>query len=281
MLLIYGCSATKTSAVRNNPHYTELSNMHTELNEKHGRTNSYYATLAAADGYYEKAYALHYKGCKRGSVIECLNTYYVGRYRSLSAYDSKAFANDLKESLDRSLSACDRDISYGCANVFFAFEALNDDDDFISSIITPELSKYSDERIANKALNLTQKECDNNDATSCFLYATILRTMDNYADIGALLQKELKLGYVLAPLILINSGAKNIDYFQSICDLDEPLSCRYAAFLFEKYEKDTKSAIKYHKKACSLGMSSSCDDINRIENANKKDETGSPVIERR
>ena len=54
-----------------------------ETNKTTCKTSGYYANVAIADEEYDKAYGLHYKECKLGSVIECLNAYYIGEEKGI------------------------------------------------------------------------------------------------------------------------------------------------------------------------------------------------------
>lgn len=257
-----------------------LIQLHEAMNTKHGKTQSYYANLAIADGDYDKAYSLRYQECKQGSVIECLNAYYAGEERALPAYDSVVFARQLAKSIRQSLYACKQNVSFGCVNVFFAFEALDDDDDFIKNIIETTLKGHNDEMIADKALKLTKKECENNDAASCFFYARISRIIDNYADVKYYINKGLDLGYVLAPFVQLPiQSPQTLDYFKRSCSLNEALSCRYIGYWYEKYVNDKKNARVFYQKACKLGIASSCDNARKPLQV-QVDEVGSPVLNR-
>ncbi|MWV62980.1 hypothetical protein DCO58_01300 [Helicobacter saguini] len=262
--------------------YSGIVQLHKEMNDKKGKTSSYFASIAVANEDYDKAYGLYYIECKMGSVVACLNAYYIGEERALSAYDSAAFARDLDKSIKQSISACSDNESMGCANVFFAFDALNDDDDFITDVVSTSLKGQNNDKIMDKALYLTQEECDKNDATSCFLYARMSRSIDNYADVDSYINKGLDSGYVLAPFVhLPVQSPQTIDYFQRACTLNEALSCNYVAYWFDKYERDTKRAREFYKKACTLGVDSACLE-NKIEsNKPKTDELGAPVLNRR
>lgn len=255
--------------------------LHDDMNKKHGKTPSYYANLAVADGDYDKAYGLYYQECRQGSVIACLNAYYIGEERSLTAYDSVAFGNQLAKSIRQSIEACKHNISLGCVNLFFAFETLDDDDEFVKNIVMPNLKGHNDEQIADKAINMTKKECQQDDAASCFFHARILRTIDHYADVEYFIDKGLDLGFVLAPFVrLPMQSPQTIDYFKRSCVLNEALSCRYVAYWFDNYENNSTRAKEFYKKACSLGLSTACDE-SRKPLYIQTDELGSPIINRR
>ncbi len=263
-------------------HLDDLTLLHKAMNAKHGRTDSYYANLAVADGDYDRAYVLHQKECVQGSVIECLNAYYVGEERALSNYDSMNFAQQLVNSVEISYKACKRNESLGCVNLFFAFEALDDNNEFIKSIIAPSLEHYNDEIIADKALKLTKKECESDDATSCFFHARMLRIIDHYADVEYFVNKSLDLGYILAPFVrLPMQSPQTISYFKRSCALNEALSCRYVAYWLEKYENNKALAKEFYQKSCKLGLQSACDEMRKVKSGDKVDEVGSPIINRR
>lgn len=260
--------------------YTSITNLHKELNEKHGKTASYFANIAIANEDYDKAYKLLHNECLVGSVLACLNAYYIGEERALSEYDSVQFARELQESIKKSASACNGGESLGCVNVFFAFDALNDNDAFITNSTSGILNSLNNDSVMDKALNLTKRECASDDATSCFYYARMLRSMDTYADVENYVNKALDLGFVLAPFVhLPTQSPLTIDYFKRACALDEALSCRYAAFWFDKYEGDSRSAKQYYAKSCKLGIESSCTETHKTQGS--LDETGSPNINRR
>lgn len=261
----------------------EITNLHKVMNEKHGMTSGYYANIAIADEEYDRAYALHYQECKAGSVIECLNAYYVGEERALSNYDSAEFAKNLTESITKNAKACKKDESLGCVNLFFAFEALDDNNDFLKQIIVPYLRGYNDELIADKALNLTKKECAKDDATSCFFYARMLRIMDHYADVDFYVTKGLDLGYAIAPFVrLPMQSPQTIDYFKRSCALNEALSCRYVAYWFDKYENNKALAKSFYQKSCKLGLQVACDEMrNPSKTSQEVDEVGAPVVKHR
>lgn len=260
----------------------QISALHADMNRLHGRTPGYYANIAIADEEYDKAYSLHYKECKLGSVIECLNAYYVGEERALSNYDSIEFSKQLTESIVKNGKACKRGESLGCVNLFFAFEVLDDDNEFLKQIILPYLQDYNDEEIVDKALKLTKKECDKNDATSCFFHARMLRIMDHYADVDYFVTKGLDLGYVIAPFVrLPMQSLQTIDYFKRSCAMNEALSCRYVAYWFDNYENNKNLAKNFYQKSCKLGLQAACYDMKASKNTQKVDEVGSPTIKRR
>ncbi|WP_245945681.1 SEL1-like repeat protein [Helicobacter didelphidarum] len=255
--------------------------LHKNMNEKHGKTDGYYANLAVADGDYDKSYQLHYQECKLGSVIGCLNAYYIGEERSLRAYDSDSFAIEFDNSIHKSIHACKKNESLGCVNLFFAFDVLNDDDEFVKNIATEALDGHNNDMIVDKALNMTKKECEQDDATSCFFHARMLRIMDSYADVEYYIDKGLDLSYVLAPFVrLPMQSPQTIDYFKRSCALNEALSCRYVAYWFDKYEDDTLKGKQFYKKACNLGLNSACEEATKPVRV-QTDELGSPVINRR
>lgn len=276
-----GCAGNKVSNDKNID-YSALVNLHKEMNEKHGKTSSYFASIALANEDYDKAYGLYYNECKMGSVIACLNTYYIGEERALTAYDSVAFARDLESSVEKSLAACRNNESIGCVNAFFAFDTLNDDVTFITNVTSLALEGQNNDSIMDKALNLTKKECQNDDATSCFLYSRMLRNIDNYADVDFYINKELDLGYVLAPFVnLPTQSPQSIAYFQRACTLDEALSCNYLAYWFDKYERDSKRAKEFYQKACNLGINNACLDTKKSSKTKELDEVGAPVLNKR
>lgn len=272
--------ASKNAETTINEDFSGIVALHKEMNDKHGKTSSYFANLAIANENYDQAYSLLYKECKVGSTMACLNAYYIGEERALSEYDSQSVARDLQSSVRKGISACSNNESLGCVNVFFAFDALNDNDDFVTSNISSILNTQNNDRIIDKALNLTKQECANNDATSCFYHARILRSMDNYANVEEYINKGLDLGYVLSPFVYLQTQSPlNVDYFKRACSIDEALSCRYVAYWFDKYEGDSKRAAQFYKKACSLGIDSVC-----TENKKQKsqiDEVGAPSLQRR
>lgn len=261
----------------------EITALHEQMNAKHGMTASYYANIAIADEEYDKAYMLHYQECKAGSVIECLNAYYIGEERALSNYDSAEFARRLTESIMQSGKACKKNESLGCVNLFFAFEALDDNNEFLKQIIMPYVENYNDEMIADKALSLTKKECVKDDATSCFFHARMLRIIDHYADVDYFVTKGLDLGYAIAPFVrLPMQSPQTIDYFKRSCALNEALSCRYVAYWFDKYENNKALAKSFYQKSCKLGLQSACGDARKTSTTPQEvDEVGAPVIKRR
>lgn len=260
--------------------YSSITNLHKEMNEKHGKTSSYFANVAVANEDYDKAYKLLHDECLQGGVLACLNAYYIGEERALSEYDSVKFARELQDSIKKSAAACSGGESLGCVNVFFAFDALNDNDNFITNSTYDILSQLNNDSIVDKALSMTKKECASDDAASCFYYARMVRSMDSYADVESYIDKGLDLGFVLAPFVhLPTQSPLTIDYFKRACALDEALSCRYAAYWFDKYEGDSRSAKQFYAKACKLGIESSCSDSRK--NKAPLDETGSPSINRR
>ena len=261
----------------------EITALHGTMNSKHGMTSGYYANVAVADEEYNKAYSLHYQECKAGSVIECLNAYYVGEERALSNYDSTEFAKNLTDSIAKNAKACKKNESLGCVNLFFAFEALDDNNEFLKQIITPYLEDYNDETIVDKALSLTKKECEKDDATSCFFHARMLRIIDHYADVDYFVTKGLDLGYAIAPFVrLPMQSPQTIDYFKRSCALNEALSCRYVAYWFEKYENNKTLAKNFYQKSCKLGLQVACDEMRKSSKATQEvDEVGAPVIKRR
>ncbi|RDU61202.1 sel1 repeat family protein [Helicobacter sp. MIT 14-3879] len=254
--------------------------LHEDMNKKHGLTTSYSANIAVANDEYDKAYKLYYNECRNGSTIDCLNAYYIGEERALEEYNSQIFARQLAISVKQSLKACKSNVSLGCVNVFFAFEALDDNDEFITNAISPVLEGVNDERIVDKTLNLTKKECKNDDATSCFYRARVLRVIDNYADVEYYIDKGLELGYAIAPFVRLPSQSlQNIGYFKRSCALNEALSCRYVAHWLDKYENDYTRAKEFYQKACKLGLESAC--VESSKGKAQVDELGSPVIKRR
>lgn len=261
----------------------EIAALHAEMNKLHGKTSGYYANVAIADEEYDKAYGLHYKECKLGSVIECLNAYYIGEERALSNYDSAEFAEDLTKSIVKNGKACKKGESLGCVNLFFAFEALDDNNEFLKQIIAPSLKHYNDEMIVDKALNLTKKECERDDATSCFFHARMLRIIDHYADVDYFVTKGLDLGYAIAPFVrLPMQSPQTIDYFKRSCALNEAMSCRYVAYWFDKYENNKNLAKSFYQKSCKLGLQVACDEMGKTSKAAPQvDEVGAPVIKRR
>ncbi|STQ86135.1 hypothetical protein LS73_007610 [Helicobacter muridarum] len=260
---------------------SEITKLHQEMNEKNGLTNGYFASIAVANDEYDKAYKIYYEECKKGSTISCLDAYFIGEERGLEEYNSEMFTKDLEASVKRSLKACNENISLGCVNTFFAFESLDENDEFLREILYPILEKVNDEHITDKALNLTKKECENDDATSCFYHARILRSIDSYADVDYLVDKNLNLGYALAPFVLLQQQApQNLAYFKRACDIDEAVSCRYVGYWLEKYENDLSGAKQFYKKACDLGLEQSCIDASKPA-TQKKDELGAPVVPRR
>lgn len=262
--------------------FSGISTLHQEMNEKKGKTSSYFASISVANGDYDRAYSAYYVECKMGSVIACLNAYYIGEERALSAYDSAAFARDLDTSIQKSIVACDKGESLGCANVFFAFDTLNDNDEFITGVVSASLAGQNNDRFVDKALSMTQKECKANDATSCFLYARMMRSIDNYADVDSIINQGLDLGFVLAPFVYLpTQSPQTINYFQRACTLDEALSCNYVAYWFDKYERDNKRAKEFYKKACGLGVASACDEGKKSTKEIETDEIGAPVLNRR
>lgn len=255
--------------------------LHQTMNEKHGLTTSYFASIALANDEYDKAYKLYYQECEKGSTIDCLNAYYIGEERALTDYNSQAFAKQLAKSIQQSLKACKNNISLGCVNTFFAFEALDDNEEFLTDTISSVLEKVNDEHIADKTLNLTQKECESNDATSCFYHARVLRVIDNYADVEYYIDKGLDLGYALAPFVRLPlQSPQTIGYFKRSCELNEALSCRYVGYWLDKYENDQTHAKGFYQKACKLGLESACIEANRPSQI-QKDELGSPIVPRR
>lgn len=261
----------------------EIAALHANMNKLHGMTPGYYANIAIADEEYDKAYGLHYKECKLGSVIECLNAYYVGEERALSNYDSIDFAKQLTESIAKNAKACKKGESLGCVNLFFAFEALDDNNEFLKQFIAPSLKNHNDEIIVDKALNLTKKECEKDDATSCFFHARMLRIIDHYADVDYFVTKGLDLGYAIAPFVrLPMQSPQTIDYFKRSCALNEAMSCRYVAYWFDKYENNKSLAKNFYQKSCKLGLQVACDEMNKAsKNTQKVDEVGAPIIKRR
>lgn len=261
----------------------EIKALHNAMNARHGMTPGYYANIAVADEDYDKAYLLHDKECKAGSTIECLNAYYVGEERALSNYDSTEFAKNLVDSIAKNAKACSKDESLGCVNLFFAFEAMDDSDDFLKQVMSPYLKDYSDGMTTDKALNLTKKECEKDDATSCFFYARILRIIDHYADVDYFVTKGLDLGYAIAPFVrLPMQSPQTIDYFKRSCALNEALSCRYVAYWFDKYENNKTLAKNFYQKSCKLGLQVACDEANKSQKAQQDvDEMGAPVVRRR
>lgn len=275
---IFGSKASDKEALAN-----EIRALHEAMNAKHGMTSGYYANVAVADEEYDKAYSLHYQECKAGSVIECLNAYYVGEDRALSNYDSTEFAKNLTDSITKNAKACKKDESLGCVNLFFAFEALDDNNEFLKQIIAPFLEDYNDEMIADKALSLTKKECEKDDATSCFFHARMLRIIDHYADVDYFVTKGLDLGYAIAPFVrLPMQSPQTIDYFKRSCLLNEALSCRYVAYWFDKYENNKTLAKNFYQKSCKLGLQIACDEMRKTSNVSQDvDEVGAPVMKRR
>ena len=258
---------------------TPIVELHQKMNEKHGKTASYYANLYVADGEYDKAYKYYMDECKLGSVMSCLNAYYIGEERALAMYDSPAFVEALQKSIRVSIAACKQGESLGCANVFFAFDALNDENDFITNAVQESVDGFNNESLVDKALKLTKQECGNDDATSCFLYARMQRSIDNYMDVEEYIDKGLDLGYVLAPFVhLPMQSPQTINYFKRSCSLNEALSCKYVAYWFDKYENDTIRANEFYKKACNLGLNSACDNARKSKKA-KLDEMGSPTLQ--
>lgn len=283
-LFFVACAShsTTTNNKDDNDGFESIVAMHKQMNAKHGMTAGYYANIALADEEYDKAYQLHYKDCINGSVIECLNAYYVGEERALSNYDSAKFAEDLVKSIQQSTKACKKDESLGCVNLFFAFEALDDNNEFLKGIILPHVKDLNDELIVDKAFNLTKKECANDDATSCFYYARMLRIIDHYADVDYYVSKGLDLGYVLAPFVrLPMQSPQTIDYFKRACALSEALSCRYVAYWFDKYENNKSLAKDFYQKSCKLGLQSGCDEGRKSKEEAEVDEVGAPVIKHR
>lgn len=279
--LFAGCAANSSVDNYLDEDFSGIVNLHKEMNEKHGKTSSYFASIAIADGDYDKGYGLYYKECKEGSVIACLNAYYVGEERSLAMYDSSAVARDLDKSVRQSIAACQNNESLGCVNVFFAFDTLNDDNTFISNITSAVLEGRNNDAYVDKALNMTKKECQQGDATSCFYHARMLRSMDEYTNVDSLIETGLDLGYVLAPFVrLPMQSPQTIDYFKRACALDEAISCRYMGYWFDAYEGDKAKSREYYKKSCKLGLSSACDD-EKATNKVKTDEVGAPVLNRR
>ncbi|RDU73742.1 hypothetical protein CQA66_00730 [Helicobacter aurati] len=259
----------------------EIVALHQTMNEKHGLTTSYFASIALANDEYDKAYKLYYQECAKGSTIDCLNAYYIGEERALAEYNSQIFARQLAKSIQQNLKACKNDISLGCVNTFFAFEALDDNEEFLTNTIFPVLEKINDEHIADKTLNLTQKECEDDDGTSCFYHARVLRVIDNYADVEYYIDKGLKLGYALAPFVQLPlQSPQTIGYFKESCQLNEALSCRYVGYWLDKYENDQAHAKSFYQKACKLGLESACIESHKSPQI-PKDELGSPVIPRR
>ena len=261
--------------------YDGIVALHKDMNDKRGLGSTYHASVAVANEEYDVAYRLYHRECISGSTMDCLSAYFIGEERALSEYNSEAFAELLATSIRRSLRACKDGVSLGCVNVFFAFEAMDDEGSFLYSVISPVLENVDDESIADKTMKLTKKECDEDDATSCFYHSKVLRAMDPYANVDPFIEKGLELGYALSPFVRLPlQSPQTVEYFKQSCGLDEALSCRYVGHWLDKYDNDQENAKIYYKKACDLGLESACMDSSRPTHE-AIDEVGAPVLKPR